>query len=576
MDYRRRINEPETASMWQSLSYGANYKSAYCMAVCPAGEDVIGPYLRDRKGHIQEVVKPLQEKSEPVYVVEGSDAEAYARKKWKNKTVKPVGNALRPRSIDGLLRFMPFVFQPNQSQGLNATYHFRFTGDEEREATIVIRDRTVRVSDGHTGSADLQVTVDSRTWLGYLAQERGLAWAFARGKLRIRGSPKLLLAFGKCFPTAGVRHQRVEIRSQPSWLSPARDPYRQNDAATGRLRWSGTLEVSEIIDVAHNVKTFRLIDPAGPGVPFDYLPGQFLTLEIEPSGIPTRRSYTIASPPTRRDWIEITVKREERGLVSCWLHDQVRPGDRLEVRAPNGTFAFTGTEADSIVLIGGGVGITPLMSVVRALTDRQWAGDVHLVLSFRSPSEHLFREEIAALQSTNPRLSVTVTMSDPQDEPWSGPTGRIDQTILRRAVPNIAAQRVHLCGPPSMMDAVKSVLIDLGVPQGQIKTEAFGTIKRNPTAKTSKSPTVAGRVTFLSSQTTLPVLEGTTILDVADAAHIPIDNACRSGTCGTCRVKLLSGKVRMPVEDALTEDEKASGQILACQAEVEGDVEVEA
>ncbi len=104
MDYRRRISEPETASMWQSLSYGANYKSAYCMAVCPAGEDVIGPYLRDRKGHIQEVVKPLQDKSEPVYVIQGSDAEAYARKKWKNKTVKPVGNALRPRSVDGLLK----------------------------------------------------------------------------------------------------------------------------------------------------------------------------------------------------------------------------------------------------------------------------------------------------------------------------------------------------------------------------------------------------------------------------------------------------------------------------------------
>ncbi len=434
----------------------------------------------------------------------------------------------------------------------------------------------MRVSDGHLGSADLQVTVDSRTWLGFLAKERSLAWALARGKIRIKGSPKLLLAFGRCFPTAGVRHQRVEIRSQPSWLRPEPDPYRQNDAATGRLRWSGTLEVSQIIGVTHNVKTFRLIDPAGGGVPFEHLPGQFLTLEIEPSGIPTRRSYTIASPPTRRDWIEITVKREEQGLVSRWLHDQVRPGDRLKVRAPNGTFTFTGTEAGGIVLIGGGVGITPLMSVVRALTDWQWAGEVHLVLSFRSPSDYLFREEIATLQSSNPRLSVTVTMSDPQGEPWSGPTGRIDQMLLRRAVANIAAQRVHLCGPPTMMDAVKSVLIDLGVPQSQIKAEAFGTIKRNPTARTSKSQAVAGRVTFLSSQTTLPVSEGTTILDVADAANIPIDNACRSGTCGTCRVKLLSGKVRMPVEDALTEDEKASGQILACQAEVEGDVEVEA
>jgi Fe-S-cluster-containing hydrogenase component 2 len=79
LDYRRRISDPETASMWQSLSHGANYKSAYCMAVCPAGEDVIGPYLADKKRHLDEVVRPLQERAEPVYVVRGSDAEAVAR-----------------------------------------------------------------------------------------------------------------------------------------------------------------------------------------------------------------------------------------------------------------------------------------------------------------------------------------------------------------------------------------------------------------------------------------------------------------------------------------------------------------
>ena len=97
-DYRRRISAPETASMWQSLSHGANYKSAYCMAVCPAGEDVIGPYLNDKKRHLEEVVRPLQERAEPVYVVSGSDAEAVARRKFKNKTVKPVSNGLSART----------------------------------------------------------------------------------------------------------------------------------------------------------------------------------------------------------------------------------------------------------------------------------------------------------------------------------------------------------------------------------------------------------------------------------------------------------------------------------------------
>ena len=576
MDYRKRISGPETAAMWQSLSHRANYKSAYCMAVCPAGEDVIGPYLADRKAHLQDVVKPLQDKPEPVYVIKGSDADTFARKKWTNKTVKHVGNALRPRTIPGLLATMPLVFQPNQSRGLNATYHFSFTGEENHEATIIIRDRTLNIQEGLVGPADLHVTADTRTWIGFLAKERNLAWAFACGKIRIKGSPRLLIAFGKCFPGAGVRHQPTEIVPQTSTLQ--REPvlYRQNDAATGKIKWYGALTVAEIIDVAHQVKTFRLVNPAGGEIPFQYLPGQFLTLDIQPRDIPTRRSYTIASTPTWRDRIEITVKREEHGLVSGWLHDELKPGDSLKLLAPNGTFVFTGDSAPSIVLIGGGVGMTPLMSVARYLTDSQWPGDIHMLLSFRGLDDYLFMEEVDSLQSRNPNLKVTVTLSNPGDALWSGPIGRIDKAFLERTIPNPAAQRVHLCGPPPMMEAVKAALKELGVPKAQIKTEAFGTIKRDPTAAGARSGAVAGRVQFQRSEVSATVLEGATILDTADEADVYIDSACRSGTCGLCRVKLLSGKVRMAAEDSLTESEKTDGYILACQAEAESDVEIDA
>src|SRR5215472_6669531 len=154
IDYRRRVSDVETASMWQSLSHGANYKSAYCMAVCPAGEEVIGPYLEDKQRHLREIVKPLEERAEPVYVVPGSDAEAIARRKFKNKTVKPVANGLRPRTIGGLLSSMRIAFQPNQSRGLNARFHFTFTGTESREVTIDIRNRSIAIKDGLLGEAD--------------------------------------------------------------------------------------------------------------------------------------------------------------------------------------------------------------------------------------------------------------------------------------------------------------------------------------------------------------------------------------------------------------------------------------
>jgi Fe-S-cluster-containing hydrogenase component 2 len=202
VDYRRRVADSESASMWQSLSFGANYKAAYCMAVCPAGDDVIAPFLTDRSQYLADVVRPLQDKQETIYVVAGSDAEEHVARRFPNKHTKYVGNSLnRVRSIAAFLNGLPLVFQPRQSKGLDVTYHFTFTGAEERQTTIVIKNQTLQISDGHVGNANIKVTADSSTWLGFLAKERNLVWALLRRKIRIKGSPRLLLAFGKCFPS---------------------------------------------------------------------------------------------------------------------------------------------------------------------------------------------------------------------------------------------------------------------------------------------------------------------------------------------------------------------------------------
>src|SRR5271166_4345688 len=199
LDYRKPVTDPESASMWQSLSFGANYKAAYCMAVCPAGEDVIGPYLTSKAGHLRETVRPLQEKEETVYVIAGSDAEEHVTRRFPHKKAKRVHNGLRPRSIQRFLSGLALTFQPGKAAGLQAVYHFSFTGKEQKQATIRIRDGTLQVQDGHQGKADLHVTADSETWLGLLAKERSLVWALLRRRIRVKGSPKLLVAFGKCF-----------------------------------------------------------------------------------------------------------------------------------------------------------------------------------------------------------------------------------------------------------------------------------------------------------------------------------------------------------------------------------------
>jgi putative sterol carrier protein len=186
--------------MWQSLSYGANYKAAYCLAVCPAGEDIIAPFLANRKLHLNEIVRPLQEKEETIYVTKNSDAEDHVAKRFPHKRIKHVGNSLRPSTIDVFLREMSNLFQPGKSAGLNATYHFTFTGHEQRQATVVIQQQKLSVAEGHVGRPDLHVTADSQTWIGFLKKEKNIVWALLRRKVRLDGPLKLLMAFGNCFP----------------------------------------------------------------------------------------------------------------------------------------------------------------------------------------------------------------------------------------------------------------------------------------------------------------------------------------------------------------------------------------
>ena len=200
-DLRARVTPAEQVSMWQSLAFGPSYKSGNCISVCPAGEDVIGPYLADRGGFLDEVVRPLQQNTEAVYVVPDSDAEGYVIRRFPHKRPRRVRGTLLPSTIEGFLSGMRFTFQRDQSAGLDAVFHFTFTGPDPARATVTIRDKTLDVQPGLVGVADCAVTADSATWLGFLRKEKSIVWAILRGKVRVRGKLSLLPAFGKCFPT---------------------------------------------------------------------------------------------------------------------------------------------------------------------------------------------------------------------------------------------------------------------------------------------------------------------------------------------------------------------------------------
>jgi len=199
--YRKKVEDRETVSMWQSLGFGPNYKSAYCIGVCPAGEDIIGRYEQDKKGFIKEVVRPLQAREETVYAIKGADAERYAVKRFPHKPVKQVHNGLRPVSASGFLEYLPHLFQPGASEGLDARYHFRFTGDETINATVAIANKRITVESGLAGEPDMLVRADSKAWVDFVRGDISLVWCLLTRKIRPWGDPRLLLKFGRCFPS---------------------------------------------------------------------------------------------------------------------------------------------------------------------------------------------------------------------------------------------------------------------------------------------------------------------------------------------------------------------------------------
>jgi glycine betaine catabolism B len=336
--------------------------------------------------------------------------------------------------------------------------------------------------------------------------------------------------------------------------------------------WTGELAIARVFDETHDVKTFRLVSPDGGPLPFEHIAGQYINVHLTIDGKRVNRSYTIASSPTRNTYCEISVKRAPDGYGSRHLHETWHEGQRVKVSAPAGKFHFAGHESDRIVLVAGGIGITPMMSVVRSLTDRGWPGQIYLLFSVRHDKDVVFREELAYLRSRFPNLHVEIVETSGR--------GHITREILEGFVPGLRSGPVMLCGPDRMMTAMRELLVGMGVPDVEIHQEAF----ISPKAVADEAVDAAAEVidesaersvTFSRGGQRIGVSNGLTVLECAEEAGIEMPFECRSGICGQCKCKLVSGRVVMESQDALTSGDRAKGLILACQARPVNDVVVD-
>lgn len=353
------------------------------------------------------------------------------------------------------------------------------------------------------------------------------------------------------------------------------------------------LVCTAVSDVTHDVKNF-VFEPEGDQL-FEFDAGQFLTLMLDIDGIRVNRCYTISSPPTRPNRIAITVKRVLGGKVSNWIHDNIVPGSKVAALAPLGAFTLTRRPAEKLLFLSAGSGITPLMSMLRTLYDLGSDADVVFLHSARTPSDIVFRSELAAIETLMPNLRVVhVCEADYPSERWGGMRGRLSPTMLHTIVPDLLERTIFNCGPVPYMDAVRRILGELDYDLGSYHEESF---TFDDPAMPGATPPPEGvayediavtappagddgvatySVEFTKSGRTVMCRSDENVLDVALAAGVRLPSSCSQGMCGTCKLPKLSGEVEMNHNGGIRPREIAAGKILICCSKPLSDLSLDA
>ncbi|TWU24586.1 2Fe-2S iron-sulfur cluster-binding protein [Bythopirellula polymerisocia] len=321
--------------------------------------------------------------------------------------------------------------------------------------------------------------------------------------------------------------------------------------------WAGErpFRVAAIVDEAVGYKSFYLVAADGRALP-RFEPGQYLTfsLPVDPHRKPIVRCYSLSDRP-REDYYRVTIKRSESpleradlpsGQGSSYFHHRAKVGSELKVQAPQGAFFLDPTDHLPIVLIAGGVGITPLLSMASSIVHERSSRSVYFFAGFRNSSEHPFKKQIASLAQAE-NIHSDITYSRPLADDRLGRDyqyqGHISIVRLRQLLPS-SNFRFYLCGPAGMMEQLVPGLLNWGVPEKHIHFEAFGPASVKSLHKKGNTLCQPCRVEFTKSNTEL-LWKGdfSDLLDLAEDAGLVLDSGCRAGNCGQCLVKVRSGKV---------------------------------
>ena len=364
---------------------------------------------------------------------------------------------------------------------------------------------------------------------------------------------------------AGRSHE-AERELLSARITQLNSPISRVEARGGESAWSGFRKFvlqGKVLE-AEDTCSFYFAPHDGQALPA-FLPGQYLTFRIPIPGIdkPVTRCYSLSDSPTHPDYYRVTVKRltgEVDGLVSTYFHRELAPDDLVDVKAPSGHFHLDAENHGPVVLIGGGVGVTPALSMLNYITATGTTRETWFFYGVQDSSQHVQREYLEQLSTEHENVKLHVCYSQPLDGDRKGIDYQHQEWVTVDLLKRLLSSNNYdffICGPAAMMDSLTHDLAAWGVPKHKIHFEAFGpaTVKRvSRDVPTASADSV--QVEFARSGNTL-IWDGSSssLLEFAEASGIAMESGCRAGNCGSCLTAIRSGSVEYlndpgaPVED---------------------------
>ncbi|MFT5392246.1 MAG: ferredoxin-NADP reductase [Gammaproteobacteria bacterium] len=369
------------------------------------------------------------------------------------------------------------------------------------------------------------------------------------------------------------------------------DPIQTLEAQGAGAAWSGFRKfmlVGKVLEGDH-ICSFYFAPHDGQALP-PFLPGQFLTFQMTPDGSDRSliRCYSLSDSPTHPDYYRVTIKRirgranvagSHDGVVSSQFHRTVMPDDLIDVKAPSGHFHLNVEERTPVVLTGGGIGLTPVLSMVNYLVASGSKREAWLFYGVAHGGEHVMKEHLASIAAEHENIHLHICYSAPRDTDRLGVdydhAERVSVDLFKRLLPSNNYD-FYTCGPAPMMDQITHELEKWGVPEDRIHFEAFGaaTVKRvsKDVAPSASGPPI--EVEFARSGNTLVWdNSSSSLLEFAEASGIAMDSGCRAGNCGACVTAVRSGNVQYLNPPGATVDE---GSCLTCISVPKGNLVLDA